>query len=350
MGKKLMQEVLNSTPTVDVGVDIGYGWGKAVSVAHSVSMPDVYGAARDLRYGEDDLTAKYAGDQITDDEGDWFVGELALKHLKPAHVRRLRGRTADEETLGNVVRVRLLKALLGKLFAGVTHGDAVHLRLATGLPVSHMADAGLLKRMLLNEPLHVHTSSAHFVAHISQVYVMPQPYGTIYANMLTADGRMNPAYAYNTTGVVDVGTYTIDATRDDDGDYIDAQSDSVEAGLHIVQEALRMWYEREFGATPSLGVLDTLIQTGCLKWRGEIREYSAQVAQAVHPLIDATLNLMGELWGKGGDLDVIYLTGGGAYLVSEAVRAVYPHAVVMPEGYLANATGYLRFALWKANA
>jgi hypothetical protein len=91
---------------------------------------------------------------------------------------RLRGRTASERTMGNAFRLRLAKVAIGKLMQGIRDREPVHLRL--GLPVDHMPDAGELKAALLGQHL-VQTDCAELIANITEVMVMPQPYGTVCA-------------------------------------------------------------------------------------------------------------------------------------------------------------------------
>ena len=101
-----------------VGLDIGYGAVKAVaSDGGSLVFPSVWGAARELKYSADEIAAKYPGDQLTDDEGDFFIGDLALSHQVidlalngPAGLRRHR-------------EPELLWPLIGQLFDA---GDATH--------------------------------------------------------------------------------------------------------------------------------------------------------------------------------------------------------------------------------
>jgi hypothetical protein len=76
------------------------------------------GHAREIKFQQEDLAQRHPGDQITDDEGDWFVGDLALSQLPTGELLRLRGRTANENTMGNAFRLRLAKAAIGKLLQG----------------------------------------------------------------------------------------------------------------------------------------------------------------------------------------------------------------------------------------
>src|SRR5574341_244258 len=121
-----------------IGLDIGYGAVKAVTNESTVVFPSVCGHARQIKFQQDEIAARHPGDQIHDDDGHWFVGDLALTQLTPGELLRLRGRTANEVTIGNAFRRRLMRAAIGKLLAGIHDESVVHIRIATGLPVDHM--------------------------------------------------------------------------------------------------------------------------------------------------------------------------------------------------------------------
>jgi hypothetical protein len=69
-----------SSSVVTVGLDIGYGVVKAITDSTEITFPSVMGHAREIKFQQEDITARHPGDQIIDDEGEWFVGELALSH------------------------------------------------------------------------------------------------------------------------------------------------------------------------------------------------------------------------------------------------------------------------------
>lgn len=336
-----------ATRGLTLGLDIGYGAVKGVTETTSLVFPSVCGHARTLKFGAEDITARHPGEQLQDDAGSWFVGDLALTQLPPGELLRLRGRTADEEVMGNAFRVRMLKTALSKLLPGYVDGEAVHLRLAAGLPVDHMSDAPALKDALRGQHL-VKTDATHFVAHVSEVMVMPQPVGTIYAQSLTASGEVNPRHSYVRTGVVDVGTYTVDLALDDEGEFVGAESGSIEGGVSSVLERIAAVLEQEHRQKIPPRLLEGVLQTGTFTARGTVLDYRAVVEEALEPLRSATLNLINDKWKTGATVDVIYLSGGGAPLVADAVRALYPQSLVLPEPQFANARGYLRYALFTA--
>jgi plasmid segregation protein ParM len=331
---------------VDVGLDIGFGATKVVTESAQLVFPSVCGAAINIRFNGDEARERYPGDQIVDDEGDWFVGDLALKQVPNAELIKLRARTTDESTFSNEFRVRMMKAAIGKLFPGMTDGDTVHLNIATGLPVSYMGDTAALKDALVGQH-HVKTDTTEFVLNVGKVMVMPQPYGTIYDQSLTNKGKVNPCHTATRTAVVDVGTYTVDLTVDDSMEYIENESDSLEIGTHTAQQRLIDWYSDKYRQKPTYKQVEDALLTGCLIVRGQEVDVYEIVQDALKPLINGTLALATRLWQAGANLDVIYVSGGGAQLVYETLLEIYPQVKLVELPQFANARGYLNYALSK---
>lgn len=331
-----------------MGLDIGYGNTKAVSDAGSVTFPSVAGYSRQIDFNFDEISGNHPGEHLSDSHGDWFIGDLAISQLKPAQQLMLTGRTANDDERGMEFRIRMMMAAMAKLFP-YTHGDAVHLRVATGLPVNHMRNASRMKEMLIGTHK-IATNNANFVANITDVMVMPQPYGTLYSQQFLPSGELDPHYTPLRTGIVDVGRFTVDCALDDNGEFIGARSGSVEAGVHTVQE--RIIKDIEFdseGYTPSYSEVETVLRTKRFKARGEWKDYGQEVEAALKPLRDSTLTLMNELWGNGTSIDAIWITGGGGRFVEDVVKRAYPHAALVQDAQIANALGYLNYARFIAN-
>ncbi|MDX2159883.1 MAG: ParM/StbA family protein [bacterium] len=343
------QTVPHERGAVTIGLDIGYGVVKAVTSEAVLTFPSVAGHAREIKFQQAEIAQRHPGDQISDDEGVWFVGDLALAQLPPGELLRLRGRTANEATMGNAFRLRLAKVAIGKLFNGTRGRDVVHIKLATGLPCDHMRDAAELKNSLIGTHL-IHTDAAEIVAHVTDVMVMPQPYGTIYSRTLTETGELNAGHTFMRTGVCDVGTYTVDVALDDDGEYIDAESGSVESGVFTAQERIAEMLERDYRQKMPYKIVEDVLRTGKFRASGERVDYREAVEEALAPLRSATLNLLSEKWKAGTTVDVIYLSGGGAeYVLREVVRA-YPQTQLVKTAQIANAQGYLNYARFAESA
>src|SRR5690606_41829268 len=131
---KKQQQNLNSLTAgvITVGLDIGYGVVKVVTNEGAFAFPSVMGHAREIKFQQDTIQQKYPGDQISDDEGTWFVGDLALAQLPPGELLRLRGSTANAKTMGNTFHQRLASVAIGKQDQGVWERDVVQLRVSTG--------------------------------------------------------------------------------------------------------------------------------------------------------------------------------------------------------------------------
>jgi plasmid segregation protein ParM len=331
---------------VNIGLDVGYGHTKLVSSTskEAIIFPSVMGHARNVKYGAETLAERYPGDQLTDNEGAWFVGDLAQSQLRAGEQISLNGRTSNEETGGNLLRVRLAKAAIGKLFAGESGDDVIHMVLSTGLPVDHMPDAPALKAALLGQH-RIQTDNTSFIANITDVMVMPQPLGTLYSQMLKAGGNLDECYTHSRTGIIDVGRYTVDLVYDDDGEFISDRSGSREGGVYLVQERIADAYEQRFRSKADGRDVDRIIRgDGCIRVRGLEENFVDERLEAVAPLIDGTLDLARQKWGGGQFLDVIYVSGGGAPLVVDEVIAEYPQAESVTNAQTANARGYLYYA------
>ncbi|MCB9453102.1 MAG: ParM/StbA family protein [Anaerolineaceae bacterium] len=329
--------------TLTIGLDIGYGVVKAVTDDQVLMFPSVMGHAREIRFQQDEIARRHPGDQLHDNEGHWFIGDLALAQLPPGELLRLRGRTANESTMGNAFRLRLAKAAIGKLLSGIHDRDAVHIRLATGLPTDHIRDAAELKTALIGQHL-IKTDTCDIIANVTEVMVMPQPYGTIFAATLTEAGEINRAHTYRRTGVCDVGTYTVDLALDDEGEFLDAESGSVESGVYTAQERIAAALERDYREKMPFRIIEEVLRTGVFHANGHPVDYHDIVEEALAPLRSATLNLLSEKWQRGTIVDVIYLSGGGAELVYADIAEAYPQTKLVADAQLANARGYLRYA------
>jgi hypothetical protein len=217
---------------VVVGLDVGYGNVKAVGPARNwVMFPSVCGRALIGRtFSNEELKRRYAGDQIADKSGRWFVGRLAMSQLGEGELTRLRGRSVDETTLGNEFRVRMATAAIGKLYPQRRNKEVVPITIATGLPVDYYAndEEGLIKA--LEGELEIETDQTSMIAKVVDVVVMPQPYGGIYSEMFTEIGQHNAAYRGKMVAGVDGGMYTIDAVLDDNGEYMGTNLEAVREG------------------------------------------------------------------------------------------------------------------------
>jgi plasmid segregation protein ParM len=328
-----------------IGLDIGYGVTKVTDGETHVKFPSVAAHAHNLKYQSDKISAKYPGDEIADEDGDWFVGDLAIKQAPLSEHLTLRGRTNNED-FNMAFRLRMMKVALAKIMPH-QNGDVVHIIISTGLPVDHMPDAALLKASLIGQHK-ITTNNASFIANVVDVLVMPQPAGAIYSVMMTADGELNPYHTATTTGVADVGTFTLDVALDDDGEFVDAQGGTLESGIHTAQQRISDTFEAEFRAKPTPKQIEQILTKGYVKINGVVIDYSHHSREALKPVHDGLKSLMGKKWGVATHVDLILIVGGGAEVVDKDVLQAYPQAIVVDNPQMANAIGYLNYARFLA--
>jgi hypothetical protein len=177
---------------------------------------------------------------------------------------------------------------------------------------------------------------------------MPQPYGTIYSESLTSAGQQNTDHLkYKRVGVADLGRYTFDIALDDNGEFIGAQSDGIESGLHLAHEEIALLLERDYKQKPRPSDVFEVLRTGKYTAYGESVDYGKAVNKALDKVRTPALNLMRKLWRTGVDINIIWLTGGGAPLLESVVKQEFKHAAMLPNPQFANVRGYLNYAIWK---
>jgi hypothetical protein len=87
MAKQLTNN--GSSSNITIGLDIGYGVTKAITDDQQIVFPSVMGYSRAIKFRANEIASKYSGDQLFDDEGHWFVGDLAMSQLQAGEQRRL---------------------------------------------------------------------------------------------------------------------------------------------------------------------------------------------------------------------------------------------------------------------
>lgn len=330
------------TPFV-IGLDIGYGNVKAVLEDQRIVFPSVAAHSHTLKFQEDAISAKHPGEWITDGNESWFIGSLAIRQAVLSEQIQLQGRDNNAES-NMRFRLRMMYAALAKLMP-YGNGEIIQVIISTGLPVDHMADAESMKKAFIGRH-RIDANNAGYWIDVIDCHIMPQPYGTIYAQMITDQGVMDETHAVSRVAVTDAGRFTVDCALDDDGDFIDAQSGSVEAGVHTAQERIAAAYEAKYGAKPSHTQVEDILRNGQVLIGDEPVSFVAEVEEALRPMRAATLSLMGRKWGKALDIQRIYVTGGGARFVFASIKEVYKQAILVENPQMSNAIGYRNYALF----
>lgn len=333
--------IKNGEMPLVAGIDVGYNTTKAFAWGlDAVKFKTIYGYGRDLGHEVEKISKQHPGEQITLDNTQWFVGQLAARHLQVNEHLLLRGRENVHD-----IRVLMIIASIGKLLKGLYSNKVIRVQLTIGLPVTHMKDAAKLKELLIGRHL-IDTDAAKFPVEIEAVAVMPQPDAVINAYSLLPNGEENPAYTFYKVGVADNGGYTIDTATEEDGTFIRAGSGTKESGLYLAYDRVGELYQSTFNEQPSERQIEKILLA-----RGKFNAYGTQefdwsreVERELKPCRDATIELCRESFKSGAELEIIFHVGGPAPLFHDDVRMEYPHAIMPANSQDVIALGYLHYA------
>jgi plasmid segregation protein ParM len=329
-----------------VGVDIGYGYTKAVGEATQVVFPSIVGKAERIRY-ENDVHHQLGshaepGIALVTEEGDRFVGELAL--LQSRVQWTLLDRSRVEDPSARLLFLAALSELAGEDKAAQPY------RVVTGLPVKWYDDRAKVIEQLQGKHIVKRVNGHKFVQRFSvaDVLVVPQPFGSLFSAILGADGQItDQGMARGRLGVIDIGTFTTDYVLVDSLRYVERGSGSISTGMSKGYELVGRSLLDSFGLDLRMHEVDRVVREGEVTLFGEKRSVDWLVDPVFDVLAQEILAHAGTLWGDGRDLQAILVTGGGAIALGERICRRYPHAQILGDAPMANVRGFRKYGLRK---
>jgi plasmid segregation protein ParM len=331
-----------------VGVDIGYGYTKAVGEAAQVVFPSVVGKAERIRY-ESDLHRQLGlpgepGIALVTEEGDRFVGELALLQSRVQWTLLDRSRVEDPSA-----RLLFLAAL--SELAGDQKGTC-QFHVVTGLPVKWYGDRAKVVEQLQGKHIVQRVNGYKIVQRfsIADVLVVPQPFGSLFNIILGPDGQIvDEGLARGRLGVIDIGTYTTDYVLVDSLRYVERGSGSISTGMSKGYQLVERSLLDTFGLDLRMHEVDKVVRKGQVTIFGEERNIGWLVDPVFDALAEEILAHAGTLWGDGRDLSAVLVTGGGAIALGERMGQRYAHAQILDDAPMANVRGFRKYGLrkWK---
>ena len=377
-----------------VGIDIGYGYTKAVGRDRQVVFPSVVGKAERVRY-ESDLRrlGENGGDAeiaLITEEGDHFIGELALLQSRVQWTLLDRSRvedpsarllflaalsemaeeaptppTADGRALPRAPQGRRTgegeegaRPLAGAPSSpspvaddlgrrtGEGWGGGLSFRVVTGLPVNWYADRDKVVEHLSGKHV-VRRANGGQAVHrftVDEVLVVPQPFGSLFDAILGPEGQIvDEDLAQGRLGVIDVGTYTTDYVLVDRLRYIERGSVTLSTAMSKAYQLIGRSILDTYGLELRMHQVDRAVREGQVTLFGEARSVDWLADPVLDALAQEVLAEAGTLWGDGRDLKAILVTGGGAMALGERIRRRYAHARVLPDAALANVNGFFKY-------
>ncbi|MCL6479613.1 MAG: ParM/StbA family protein [Peptococcaceae bacterium] len=318
---------------MEIAIDVGYGFTKALSVSSKVLIPSVVSAYRDLVLSDISRNGTGHAVQIRRLDGSvsrHFVGDLALRegHVASFTLEREKHRHPNHDIL-LLTAARLLGA-----GSGAT--------LVAGLPIAYYkTQKEDLKKHL--ESLHAEVSvngGAFERVSFGKVIIYPQGAGALF----TMTGLPENGLVL----LVDVGQKTTDyITAEVSGGRVKPVSSlcgSVETGVYAVYEALAQEFQARTGAPlASIRAAEIVSNNGVIYYFGKEMDFSnslkkirTEVAQSIADQVQAALG------DRFAFLRNVYLAGGGAEALPQ-LSSMFPFAQSLPDPQWANARGFLAY-------
>ncbi|RKY05051.1 MAG: hypothetical protein DRP56_09345 [Planctomycetota bacterium] len=313
-------------------IDIGYGYTKAQSSqGHQTIFPSIIGPAKEITF-RPDLTSKNGSQVYTLQGSGYWAGQYAQLQAKQPLSPLARERS-------DIIQEVLIAAALDRVQAVGT------VNVVTGLPVSWFKDREQLEQRIRKMPaVMVDGQRAGWV--IGEVAVIPQPWGSLLNEVLDRNGQIpkdKNLLAKGRIGVIDIGTFTTDYVLSDAMRYIAKGCGSVTSAMSKVQEHIGAAILSEHGLDLSNHQVALAIMADGFRVRGQAKDISPYLMPAIDESWMPMKIMCRELWGNGGDIDTIIITGGGTPVFKSLIRELYPQArVIVGDPVFGNVGGYLK--------
>ncbi|HUM37871.1 MAG TPA: ParM/StbA family protein, partial [Anaerolineae bacterium] len=257
---------------------------------------------------------------------------------------RFLARREDRRWIESAEYYALFLAALTEL----TSATVADVSLVTGLPVAFYDDRERLAGRLAGEHKVQREGRRSQLLRVTQVRVIPQPFGSLLALVLDERGGIaDVRLAKSAVGVIDVGGKTCNLLSVNRLAEIGKETASVNVGGWDLVRAVREWLSRKYPGLDDLRdhVLAEAIQARELHFYGEpVADFPALVDALAGDLAGQVIAEASHLWNGGATLDAVLVTGGGALLLGDAIRKHWRHARLVPDPVNANAVGYWKFA------
>lgn len=329
---------------MEIGINIGY--------SHTKAYGQPGGEVRRVNFPSAVGTPDHAHFSINGVEGIGFIepraaliGDEAVLQSRFLNRREDRGFTGSEEWY------TLFLAALSELTPGNPDVTVV-----AGLPVAFFAgDKDTVRERLLGPHTFRREGRARQSITVTQAIIVPEPFGTLFDNLWDESGRVaNIEIATGNVAIIDIGGKTTNLLSVSRIKEIGRATASVNIGAWDVVRTVREWLETH---APKLDLRDhEIIQAVIarqIKYYGKPVDLRDIIAATTQRLAGQVIAQAGQLWNGAAGLDAILITGGGALLLGEHVKAHpdFPHARIVNDPLLANARGFWKYARYlKAKA
>lgn len=183
----------------------------------------------------------------------------------------------------------------------------------------------------------------------AEINVLPQPFGCYQKMLFNPDGKKNEerGMARQDWAVVEVGYYTTDFLLVKKGRFIQLNSPSCE-GVSLATESLYQTLTQRRNHRIDFDSCQLAMKTREIKQYGQPVNVTDDVKDAAELLAGKVFDTAKMTFGETvASLDGVLIAGGGAPLVFEEIKKVWPHAEMDEDSRFSVAEGFRRYSLAK---
>jgi len=260
-------------------------------------------------------------------EGSFFTGDTAITHgsqsVTGLHFDWIK--TAEHSALIMAAKKKLDQY-------GVRQENRT---VVLGLPVSSFGSQKEILRQI-----------AQVLMPASTIKVVIQPIAALHTELLDASGRNIPGRSFieESWAVVDIGHFTTDVVAIENGRYQPRKSDSCR-GVFKACEALTQILSLSGIPDVTMVEAEKCLHTNTIKNWGVVTDIKNQCAEAKQTIINEISDMSTRLLSDGARQRTgTLLTGGGAPILYDHIKAIWPNTKTSPLGRYAVSEGMRRMA------
>lgn len=320
----------------NIGLDVGFGYTKAMDGAKTILFPSIISPAVELKYKTQlEHPAPYPDHlAVTLDGEPHFVGNLALQEGRFAYATLDRVRIETQE-----YRLLFLTAL--SLFVRFPDEE---LFVVTGLPVDDYDDRDLIEKTLSGR-FHLMLGMQEVSFVIRRLTIVPQPCGA-YMDLVFRDtrGHVNEEYSQSLVGIIDIGHETTDFVLVQQNSYVERLSGSIKHGMSDIYQAAVSRLSATYRGNWDLRSAEEAIRKGSICRLGEEIPVDPMLFDPdMAGLVQEITAWIHQRW-RDQPLDRLVCTGGGSFLLKSYLLKTFPGMLFIEDPQQANVRGFYKGA------
>ncbi len=319
-----------------LGVDIGYGFVKVFNESTEIIFPSVVGLGHNLSFLSQLSSYKSSLDNISMEYNGktYFVGDYAVRQSS------IPSRSLDIKRPEDINTLLLFLTAMGIY----TTEQRQQFNIVTGLPTNFISSYQSQLESLLtgDHTFRINKTGAFEEKNItvSKIKVVPQPFGTLFNQVLNSSGQVAEKEMANMlVGVADIGFKTSDFVVSDKLEFVGRLSTSSTSGMVNAYQFISSIIREEYKIDKKDYDLDKIVKDKALKISGKNIDISDIISTAFSNLAAKIKTELDSIWDYR-ELDCILLTGGGGEALSDYLMPHFNNMKLVDSPQFSNVKGF----------